>query len=381
MTKPTILIHSNGIMSHTGYAVQCRLLMKQLRDHGYQVANSALTGLFGTPVKVDGFVVLPGGQYEYSWDMINYYADLTGADLILTLMDLHKLIPAAEGLRKRNVLAWLPVDCDPISRLDRAALEKIQPVPLAMSRFTERVIKAAGFADCQYAPHAVDTAIFKPPEDRFAFRAKFGLDENTFVAGICAANNDVVRKAFWEQLRAFDLFRRKHKNSVLMLHTILDSNRGLPLYEMIEDLELQDKVIVSDRDSQIAGQHTSENMAEWYGGLDVLMQCTYAEAFGIPSIEAQACGTPIIGSTWSATKELIGPGWGVRGREFRNYVHRAMWYQPDIEDIKVKLIAAKHGAGDPALRAKAREFALQYDTGTVFEQHWSPILDKVEEVL
>ena len=35
-------------------------------------------------------------------------------------------------------------------------------------------------------------------------------------------------------------------------------------------------------------------MAGWYRSLDVLSACSYGEGFGLPILEAQACGSPAI---------------------------------------------------------------------------------------
>jgi glycosyltransferase involved in cell wall biosynthesis len=380
-----ILIHSNSPTVPSGYGIQAKLMMQQLKAHGYRVACSCLTGLGGSPIRWDGMTLFPSGRIEYSPDVILGHSDAFRADLILTIMDLHKLLPVAGELRKRNVLSWLPVDCEPIGRLDRAALEGIQPTPLAMSRFVEKQITDAGFADCKYVPHGIDCDVYRPSADRFAFRKELagnlGFADDAFVVGICAANNDVVRKAFPEQLRAFQRFHRKHKNSILMLHTVVGG--GFPVTELIDDYGIADCAIISDQYSQVAGTMGDEMMSEWYGGLDVLLQCTFAEAFGLPTVMAQACGTPVIGSSWSATKELVpeGCGWTVKGSEFRNYVHRAWWHRPDVDDIVRKLELAWQAAGDEDRRARCREFALAYHAPRVFEEYWAPILKQAEEDL
>ena len=43
-----------------------------------------------------------------------------------------------------------------------------------------------------------------------------------------------------------------------------------------------------------------EAMATWYNGLDVLSLCSYGEGFGLPLIEAQSCGIPVITTDGSA---------------------------------------------------------------------------------
>jgi hypothetical protein len=64
--------------------------------------------------------------------------------------------------------------------------------PVAMSRFGERALRDAGF-DPLYAPHGVETSVFRPAEDRLAMRRFFKLPEDAFVIGM-VANNRVWRR-------------------------------------------------------------------------------------------------------------------------------------------------------------------------------------------
>ena len=54
-------------------------------------------------------------------------------------------------------------------------------------------------------------------------------------------------------------------------------------------------------------------VANLYQAFDVLLNPSMGEGFGIPILEAQACGVPVIASDHSAMTELTQAGWLVTG--------------------------------------------------------------------
>ena len=74
-------------------------------------------------------------------------------------------------------------------------------------------------------------------------------------------------------------------------------------------------------------------MANWTQAIDVLFASTYAEGFGLPIIEAQACGTPVITTNASSMTELNPYGYQVDGEPFFNGVHRGWWTRPNIGEM------------------------------------------------
>ena len=157
--------------------------------------------------------------------------------------------------------------------------------------------------------------------------------EGKFVIGINAANQDPVRKGFPEQFAAFAQFRQKHPEALLGVHSRIQTRQGVDLQRLAADLGIKDSVIFADQFAVASGMMGAPDMAKWYGVLDVLSNASYGEGFGLPVIEAQACGTPVITTAFSAMIELTGAGWCVAGDPYYNRGHNGWWLRPSASAI------------------------------------------------
>lgn len=375
-----ILIHSNGPHVPTGYGVQCNLLIKQFKSLGHEVAVSCLYGVQGSPIQWNDVTLFPSGQADFGVDVLPGHAQVWKADLVVTIMDFYKMEPAAAMLAKApyKVLAWIPVDTnDKLGRLDKKALEKSHALPVSISKHGQRLLREADFPDAKYVPHSIDLDIFKPASDPAGHRAEVGVD-GRFVIGINAANMDAVRKSFPEQFMAFRDFSKRHPEALMFLHTRMGTARGHNLYDMIEDFGIQDRVMMSDQYMQAAGLMPQQAVAAWYQALDVLSNASYAEGFGIPILEAQACGIPVVVTRAASMPELCGSGYIVDGEPFWNVIHHAEWVRPSVKKIITAYEKAYAVRGSKTPRDKAVRFAESYEYNRVAQEYWKPLLEEVE---
>lgn len=372
-----ILFHTNAPWVGTGYGTQAALWAPRFRDLGHEIIISAFYGLGGQPSVWNGFQVLPGGQDPYGNDIIKAHAERVNADMVLTLMDVWVLDP--NNLRGLKLAHWIPIDSDPLSAADERALTASGAQTIAMSRHGERMLNDAGFRP-MYAPHAIDTSVFKPAEDRDEVRKQFGV-EGKFVIGINAANKDAVRKSYPEQIYAFARFHERHPDTMMLIHAATSAPQALDLPAVTRKLGVGDSVRFTDQYAYLTGLVAQGHLANWYSSLDLLSNCSYGEGFGLPIIEAQACGTPVVVTEHSAMPELCGAGWRVKGEPFWNSVHQAWWSKPYIGRIDAAYEKAYQERGTRRLKSvKARKFALQYDADKILQDHWSPILKELEDM-
>jgi len=71
------------------------------------------------------------------------------------------------------------------------------------------------------------------------------------------------------------------------------------LFQLVEDLNLEDKVIFT-------GYVEEKDLPALYSGAKAFVFPSLYEGFGLPPLEAMACGTPVISSNTSSMPEVIG---------------------------------------------------------------------------
>ncbi len=283
-----------------------------------------------------------------------------------------------EGL---NIASWLPVDSVPVGPKTYAALERFAVRPIAMSRFGEEQLRKMGH-DPMYVPHGIDTAAYAPVEDRASCKQALGLDADRFVIGMVAHNEGMqpARKAFPNVLQAFAVFQQTHADATLYLHTEATGRAwgGLDLLGMASHFGIPaESLAIVPPVPYLMNKIGPHTMSTIYSAMDVLASPSYAEGFGLPIVEAQACGTPVIVTHWTSMPELVGSGWTVGGQPWFNESAGAMWMHPSTEEILAAFEAAYEKRGDQVFRDEAREFALAYDADRVFGEFWVPALERL----
>jgi glycosyltransferase involved in cell wall biosynthesis len=383
-----ILWHGIGPWHHTGYGVLTSLFAPRLRDLGHDVviavmgeqqpagrnplshpgaAETRRTGLW------QGMPVIGPGHTEFA---LPFTADIKEAfgghspDLVLVLKDAWVLRPHA--YQQHNTAVWLFFDTDQLGVPDRQFFAESHARAVCVSLHGQAAIRAAGLSGVLHVPAGIDTG-FWAPGPRDDARDLLGLPRDVFIAGIDAANIG-PRKGWGEQLAAFARFRAEHPRSLLLLHTTPEHPEGISLRDLAANLGITDAVAF--------GAHSNmkpEQMLSWYRSLNVLLQGSYGEGFGLPVTQAQACGVPVIGTDCSAISEKIlpGTGWLVRGQKWWNPHHQAWWTIPNVQGLYGALRKAARGAhARPEL---IRQHALAWDADTVIREYWKPVLDELLE--
>ena len=377
-----ILFHSNSPWASTGYGNQTRLFVPRIKALGHEIAISAFYGLEGGVLNLGGILVLPRGRTPYGQDIAAEHAVNFQADILITLIDAWVYDPVQMQAGGVKWCPWFPIDQEPIPP------PVLKPVTRAyrrivFSKFGERMINDAGL-DCYYVPHGCETQVFKPI-DRVQARERMGLPLDKFIVGMVAANKGVPpRKSFFENITAFAEFHKKHPDSMLYLHTSPGTYQGANEANLIEFIEYvglkggQDVKLPNPY--QLWNGFPDDAMVDLYNAFDVFQLVSMGEGFGIPILEAQACGCPVIVGDWTAMSEMCFSGWKVDKKDTIPFWTPLASYQfiPKVGAIVERLEAAYRARGDSSYRERARSGAVKYDADKVTEKYWKPVLAEIE---
>lgn len=384
------LIHANAPWVSTGYGVQCKYLAERLKAAGHDVAISSTYGQQGQMTTWRGIPVYPCGYEVNGNDIIHdhamhWFEGDPSNGWIITILDVWCL--RNPRLADFNILAWAPVDHYPVPPDVRRFFQQTSAIPVAMCRYGETEFARAGFAP-MYAPLTVDTTMYKPTRyidipgrGQVTGRELLGIPEEAFVVGMVAMNKGWARdrKGFNEALRAFGMFWQKHNDAVMYIHADWPGGaEGINLKELAVHAAVPEHALVFVNQYAYRMGFPPDMMAATYSAMDVLLAPSHGEGFCVPLIEAQACGTPVIATDFSSQKELVGAGWRVMYQPEWDPTQLASYACPYIFDI-VDALESCYRTDLNKMAVDAVEFAQHYDTDKVFEDHWLPLLGRLEE--
>jgi len=158
----------------------------------------------------------------------------------------------------------------------------------------------------------------------------FGISPNTKIIGFVARNQR--RKLIPDLCRSFAEFSKERNDVVLWLHTSYPDNQGWNIPEILMENGICSKVVFtyycqncrevkvrhfsgasgwcqkcgtySMAPSNVSGAIPDFIMSRIFNSFDLYVQYALAEGFGVPAIQAAACGVPIIETNYSAMEDI-----------------------------------------------------------------------------
>jgi glycosyltransferase involved in cell wall biosynthesis len=376
MGKPLrVLWQSNSPAIGTGYGNQTDLFTRAIKKRGHDVFIRGFWGQHGSVIGHGEIPVWPMSHDDLSQDTFVYDWQRHKPDVMVLLYDIWAYKP--EHLDRLPITSYAPIDHQPAPP---AVVDRLRHCKWiwAMSRFGEREMRKAGL-DPFYVPHVVDTEVYKPI-DRIDSRRKWGIAEDKFVVAVNAANKGYPsRKNLDKILKAWSLFIQKHPQSLLYVHTNASAvYNGYNLVAMTEFYGIPDDSIrFPDQHKLRDGEITAPMLNAMYNAADVFLLPSQGEGFGIPVLEAQASGCPVIVTDFTAQSELCGGGWKIPVDRIDDLYYTPQgseqaWIRPSA--IITALETAYESRGDDNLRTQAREFAMDYEVEYVTDRYTMPSL-------
>jgi len=176
---------------------------------------------------------------------------------------------------------------------------------VAMSRYGQQGLKKDFNFNSTYIPHGVDTQLFKP-----IMNPKYGKEvkPDAFIVGCVARNQH--RKNIPRLIKGYAQFVKENNlspnDTKLLLHMDWNDAMGWKIPEFCEQYGVKDYLMPPLMGVLDKGESIDElGMANLYNCMDVFVLPTAGEGFGIPTVEAMACGVPICVTNYTTGYELI----------------------------------------------------------------------------
>jgi glycosyltransferase involved in cell wall biosynthesis len=373
-----LFFNSNAPWATSGYSNQMAELLPLLRDAGYPTAMTDFFGLEGGKIMVDGVLHYPKINHVYGSDALIHHARDFKADVAFSLQDIWVLNPT-DLAQVNRWIPIVPIDHDPVPKAILQFLKYAYRI-VTYSKFGQSELQNNGLYST-YIPHTVNTEVFKPM-NKIDRKKATGLPIDAFIVGMVAANKDnPPRKSFQEVLDAFKLFLEKVPNSYLYMHTNPEFPGGFPIHLYAEFIGIRDRILFPDV-YQLNFNTQKEQMSLIYNSFDLLLMPSISEGFGVPAIEAQACGIPVIVNNFTSMPELVEKG--VTGEVCDVLTKRWSLMQsymgiPSTQSLFDCMMKMYRADRDKMGKAARKKMEKEYDTKKIFKASWLPFLDKLDK--
>lgn len=355
MRKKRILFCSEATFLNTGYATYTREILNYLHGTGkYELAEMASYGerkdkrASSIPWKYYG--VVPDSscsedeKKQYAEHPIAQFGELLfesvcldfQPDVVCDIRDFW-MLDYQERSPFRPFYKWciMPtVDARPQARQWIATYESADAC-LTYSEWAGEVIKEQSGGKINYlgiSPPSAHPA-YQPISDKARLRQSFGIDPNAKIIGTVMRNQR--RKLYPDLFAAFRLLLDKTNNDpnlMLYCHTSYP-DLGWDIPELLQEYSLSSRVLFTYICGQTGKPFVSlfkgavaqspytkkygsvlsnvkngleyEDLAKIINLFDLYVQYANCEGFGLPQVEAAACGIPVMATDYSAMESVV----------------------------------------------------------------------------
>jgi glycosyltransferase involved in cell wall biosynthesis len=201
-------------------------------------------------------------------------------------------------------------------------------------------------------PAATNTDRFQPAADRKAVRSELGVGAGAKV--LFCARRLVRRMGIDLLIRAMLPVAQQVPDTVL--YVAGEGPLQPELERLIDELQLRGRV-------RLLGRVSAENLVKWYQAADLSIVPTITlEGFGLVTTEALACGTPVLGTPFGGTREIL-----------ENISEQLLFRDKEPQAMADKIISVLQGDCVIPSREECREYVLRNYT-------WAEVSKSVTKV-
>jgi glycosyltransferase involved in cell wall biosynthesis len=355
MRKKRILFCSEATFLNTGYATYTREILNYLHSTGkYELAELAAYGEKDDPqaknIPWKFYGVVPNrndseeDKQRYASVPTNQFGEFRfeeacldfRPDFVCDIRDfwMYSFIDRSPFRQYFKFVLMPTVDARPQAR-EWVAMYESANACLTYSDWAGKVIMDQSGGKINYLGSAPPSAhpAYKPIENKLELKSFFGLDPTCNIIGTVMRNQR--RKLYPDLFDAFKKFLSKVDNPrkyFLYCHTSYP-DLGWDIPELIQEYQLSSHVLLTYvcndtkkpfpslfrgaiAQSPFSGKYsatisnvknglTYEDLAKIINLFDIYVQYANCEGFGLPQVEAAACGVPVAGTDYSAMESVL----------------------------------------------------------------------------
>lgn len=391
---------------YTRYSTEEVLKMQPSMSRAFEARDAALVPWGSVSWYSNPYTQFPAPIQKH--DINRMIADFD-ADLFVSLQDIFMFQP---GSFLCCSAVWMPLHFLPVEHPTVLSLSDFD-LQLPISGWGALLLEqlhgdkhgingAKTLRHISVVPHGRNTEVFKPlgaDFDREDFRARWGWPQDAFVV-LCIASNseESGRKAFDAQIQGFLKFAETEPRAWLHIHS--EVARAYDIGRLLETfglwgkrgsfLDWRDPRVRTAGDTPIRGSrvsvsHASQllnlgeaDLVKFYNAADVLLAATCSEGCGVPILEAQLAGCPVVTTRATAMWEETYFGVSVEPEQWiARMDFNSGWWLPHSKGIASALAEISGWSGEERaeklLHGRAKVVA-EFSDETVIKA-WSKVLD------
>jgi len=318
--KPRALWVGDAVVQ-TGFARCTHAACGALHEGGWDVRVLGLShygDTYAYPYEIlPAYQPLDGGRDGYGLGRIASQVERFEPDVVVLLNDPWNVPAYLDTLKQFRdqaaemgiafeippVIGWLAVDAlnqhgEPLNRLAHV---------VTWTRFAAEELKRGGYeGEPAIVPLGVNSELFRPVDKAAARRSVFPatIPADAYVVGVVGRNQprkriDLIIQYFAEWIKLHHV-----EDAYLYLHAAPTGEVGCNIKSIVRYYELGSRVILSE--PKVGHGYDETVLPLVYGAMDVYATTTQGEGWGLPTLEAMACGVPCIVPNWSALGDWPG---------------------------------------------------------------------------